>query len=229
MKRRYKLLLIIVIGSVLTYFISFSTKKSKINLVALGDGISLGMTPYNVIGYSFNDYLKEYLEESNNLNNYNKDFCISHLTINQLKNILANNIIGQNSRLPIKQVIAQADILTIAIGEDEFADLSLKTKIKEDDIDNFIKTYENFINEIRMFYDKKIVIVSLYPAYKMSKNNTIEINDKLSKLAVKYKLKYIDILPISLNSNYYLQQTSYYMNYKAHKKISENIIRFEIL
>ena len=57
MKRRYKLLLIIVIGSVLAIVIYFQVHSSKLNLVAIGDGFSLGMTPYNVVGISFNDYL----------------------------------------------------------------------------------------------------------------------------------------------------------------------------
>ena len=62
MKRRYKLLLIIIFGALLTFLINFITVKDKINLVSLGDGFSLGMTPYNVAGPSFNDYLKENIE-----------------------------------------------------------------------------------------------------------------------------------------------------------------------
>ncbi len=62
MKRRYKLLLIILIGAILTIFINSLRVTSKTNLTSIGDGFSIGMTPYNVAGTSFNDYLKEKLE-----------------------------------------------------------------------------------------------------------------------------------------------------------------------
>ena len=65
LKRRYKLLLIILIGGALTFLINTTQVKSKIDLVSIGDGLSLGMTPYNVAGNSFNDYIKEYLENKN--------------------------------------------------------------------------------------------------------------------------------------------------------------------
>ena len=78
MKRRYKLLLIILLGVIFTFLINFITVKDKINLVSLGDGFSLGMTPYNVAGPSFNDYLKENLENKNKLGTYNNEFSIAH-------------------------------------------------------------------------------------------------------------------------------------------------------
>ena len=62
LKRRYKLLLIILIGGAITFLINTTSVKSKIDLVSIGDGLSLGMTPYNVAGNSFNDYIKEYID-----------------------------------------------------------------------------------------------------------------------------------------------------------------------
>ena len=62
MKRRYKLILIIVLGAILTFIINSLRVSSKTNFMAIGDGFSVGMTPYNVAGTSFNDYLAEKLE-----------------------------------------------------------------------------------------------------------------------------------------------------------------------
>lgn len=62
MKRRYKLILIIVLGAILTFIINSLRVSSKTNFMAIGDGLSVGMTPYNVAGTSFNDYLAEKLE-----------------------------------------------------------------------------------------------------------------------------------------------------------------------
>ena len=82
MKRRYKLLLIILIGAILTFIINSLRITTKTNFVAIGDGVSIGMTPYNVAGKSFNDYFKEKLELKNDLASYNYDFSYQYLTIN---------------------------------------------------------------------------------------------------------------------------------------------------
>ena len=57
-KRRYKLLFIILLGIILAIIINTTSIKSKTDLVSLGDSLSIGMTPYNVAGTRFNDYLK---------------------------------------------------------------------------------------------------------------------------------------------------------------------------
>lgn len=224
LKRRYKLLIIIVVGVIITFFINTSSTKQKVDLVSLGDSLSVGMTPYNVAGTSFNDYLKKHLEDKNKLGSYNNEFAINHLRIHELNDYLKENKLGNFTRVPIKQVLAKADIISIAIGIDEFADISLYEDISNNLIDNYILEMNTLLKNIREFYDKEIIIVSLYPAYNFNKNDALEINAKLSQLAVEYKCKYLDILAYSLNKNYFLDNTSYYMNYLAHEKIANKII-----
>lgn len=64
-KRKYKLLIILLISAFLTYLIYFFNKSEKINLVAIGDGISSDETSFNIDDISYNDYLKEYFENKN--------------------------------------------------------------------------------------------------------------------------------------------------------------------
>lgn len=220
MKRRYKLLLIIVSGIIITIIINSITLKNKITLVSLGDGFSLGMTPYNVAGSSFNDYLKEILDENNKLDEYNNEFSQAHLKIHELNEILEDNTLGKFTRIPIKQTIAKAEILTISIGLDELADASLEGNITIDILENYLKEYNNLLETIRNFYDKKIIIIGLYPAYNFDRNDAIEVNNSLKKLAGKFNSQFLDILPFYLNNEYFLDKTSYYMNYKAHEKIA---------
>ena len=198
--------------------------KTKINLVAIGDGLALGMTAYNVVGPSFNDYLSEYLENKNILNDYNKEFCSSHLSSEKLNYWLEKNEIGLKTKKPIKQVIERANILTIAIGLDEFADLSLRNVEYDDYIEKFILNYKNILNIITSFYDEKIIILGIYPAYNLNQNTVININKKIQALALNYNIKYLDLLPMSLNKKYYLQPTSYYLNYQAQQKIADDIL-----
>ena len=223
MKRRYKLLLIIVIGAALTILINFITVKSLVNLVSIGDGFSLGMTPYNVAGPSFNDYLKDKLENKNKLDSYNNEFSKAHLTIHELNEYMEDNTLGKFTRNPIKQTIASADIITLSIGLDEFADLSLQNNLTTEKMENYISEVEKFLQTIREFYDKKIIIIGLYPAYKFDQSDAYEINNNLKKLAGKYNCQFLDITAYYLNDEYYLDKTSYYLNYKAHQLIAENL------
>ena len=222
MKRRYKLLLIILIGAILTIFINSLRVTSKTTLTSFGDGLSIGMTPYNVAGTSFNDYLKEKLETKDDLKSYNNEFSYVHQTIHELNEHLNNNDYGK-TRTPIKQIIAKSDLLTLAIGVDEFASKSQVEEITSEIIDNYIADMNIFLKNIREFYDKQIIVIGVYPALQFSKKDAVEVNSKLKVLCGKYDATFLDILATSLHEEYYLEKTSYYMNYLAHKDISKGL------
>lgn len=194
--------------------------KNKITLVSIGDSFSLAMTPYNVVGTSYSDYLKEMYEEENKLESYNNDFAINNLRVYELNNYLEKNVIGSISKIPIKQILAKAEIITIAIGVDEMSSKSLEQSIDEDIIDKYLKEMEILLKSIRDFYDNNIILIGLYPAKKFDINDVIIVNKGLNKLCGKYKVNFIDILTDSLNKDYYFSNNSYYMNYKVHKKIA---------
>lgn len=219
MKRRYKLIIIIILGIIVTIFINSLRITSKVSFTTLGDGISIGMTPYNVSGISFNDYLKERLENQNNLSYYNSDFSYKHQTINELNNHLKNNDILKE--IPFKQVIAKSNLITIAIGNDEFAEKSLVEDISYELVNNYLNEYEELLKNIREFYEKDIIVIGLYPAFNFQKKDVIEVNSKLKTICGKYDVYFLDILALSLNANYYLDNNSYYFNYIAHKEISK--------
>lgn len=223
MKRRYKLLLIILIGAILTIFINSLRVTSKTTLTSFGDGLSIGMTPYNVAGTSFNDYLKEKLETKDDLESYNNEFSYVHQTIHELNEHLNNNDYGKTTRTPIKQIIAKSDLLTLAIGVDEFASKSQVEEITSEIIDNYIDDMNIFLKNIREFYDKQIIVIGVYPALQFSKKDAVEVNSKLKVLCGKYDATFLDILATSLHEEYYLEKTSYYMNYLAHKDISKGL------
>lgn len=223
MKRRYQLLLIILIGIILTIIINSFHIISKTNITALGDGLSAGMTPYNVVGTSFNDYLKEKLEKENNLSNYNYEFSYVHQTIHELNEHIEENNYGKTTKTPIKQIIAKSDIVTISIGMDEFVSISLVDKINDEMIYNYLKEMDNLLSKIREFYKKDIIVIGLYPANNLTKKDVIEINFNLKKICGKHNAHFIDIIALSLNEEYYLEKNSFYMNYLAHKEIAKMI------
>lgn len=225
MKRRYKLLLIILFGVIFTILINSTTIENKITLVSIGDGVSLGMTAYEMFGYSYNDYLEEHLTSKNMLQSYNNEFSIEHLTIEELYDILEDNKYGKKTKIPIKQTLAKAEIITLCIGMDEFVDLSIKNKLNEERIEKNLKYYSEVLKNIRLFYDKKIIIVGLYPVYNLDKNTIYDINQKIQSIASTNKAKFLDIMAISMNPEYYVNDISYYMNYKGHKAIFNQLLK----
>ena len=192
---------------------------SKSSLTALGDGLSIGMTPYNVVGTSFNDYLKDKLK----IDTYNIEFSYSNQTIHELNEHLSKNAMGKISKVPIKQTIAKSSIITLAIGIDEFASKSLTEEISHELIDTYLIEINNFLTSVRQFYDKDIIVIGLYPANDFAKKDAIEVNSKLKAICGKHNAFFLDILALSLDEKYYLEESSYYINYKAHNKIFKEL------
>lgn len=218
MKRRYKLILIIIIGVILTIIINSINSVNKITFTALGDGVALGNTSYDVVGLSFNDYLKERLDSNNLLETFNNEFSINNITVTELYNYLDNNVDGSRTKIPIKQTIASSDYVTIAIGMDE-----LNNNLSDEIINKYLNNMESLLKDIRVFYKKDIILLSLYKSDKLSKNNVVSINNKLKVICGKYDAYFIDVLGLSLNNKYFLDANSYYLNYLAHKEIAKEI------
>ena len=222
MKRRYKLLIIIIIGSIMAILIHNDKKNDKVTLVAIGDSLSVALTPYGVNGTSFTDYLYEELSKQNKLKNYNYDYSYNHLTIKELNELIEKNNV--DSGIPIKQLLSKANVITIAIGIDELADISIKRDIDNEDINNYITEYEIFLQSIREFYHNRIYLIGLYQVYSLTRNNIIDLNKKLRILSGKYNAYFIDIFPYTLDKDYYFSNDNYFLNYRIHKKISSIIL-----
>lgn len=192
------------------------------NIVTLGDGISTGETAYDVTGYSFNDYLRDYHEETGTVEEYIKEFSIKGETTETLKTKISNNYTLESTNTKIQQAIAEAKILTIAIGMDELNQKNLKSK----QIDQYIENMDKILTVIRIYNNKDIFLISLYPTAVLNKEKVQEINRKLKELSTKHRVTYIDIENITENKEYFFSSNSYYLNYKGHRYISEQIQSF---
>lgn len=192
------------------------------NIVTLGDGISTGETAYDVTGYSFNDYLRDYYEETGTVEEYIKEFSIKGETTETLKTKISNNYTLESTNTKIQQAIAEAKILTIAIGMDELNQKNLKSK----QIDQYIENMDKILTVIRIYNNKDIFLISLYPTAVLNKEKVQEINRKLKELSTKHRVTYIDIENITENKEYFFSSNSYYLNYKGHRYISEQIQSF---
>ena len=213
-----QIILTIFIGILMAFIIYKITYHEEMNFLALGDGISLGLTAYNVKGYSYNDYLKDYFEDNTILREYISDFASVDETSKSLLNKISNNEVASNN-MTIQQAISKAKIITISLGMDELN--NLKT-LKSKNISEYLTNMEKIIKMIRNINkNNQVIITSLYETFKLSKDNVLKINSELNNLTNKYNLKFVDISDVVLHKEFYMMPYNYYLNYKGHEYISE--------
>lgn len=219
---RKKIILTILVGSVLTFFIYKIFYHEDMNIMTLGDGVGTGLTAYNVKGYSYNDYLKDYYEKNSILKEYITEFSNAEETTETLILKLQNNYTLESTGLSITQAISKAKILTVSIGMNE---LSHKMEIETEEIETYINNIEKIFKLLRIYNKKEIFLTSLYETSFLNNTKVTEINNRLKQLCDTYQVYYIDITDILKNKEYIFNNTSFYFNYRGHRYISEEILK----
>ena len=219
---KYKILIIIILGTLFTSIIYFHTDKDNLNILALGDGISTGMTSYHIEGYDYNEYLSEYLNENKRLENYYKNFNEVDETASNLVNKINNNIESIDKKIKIKQAIKEADIITISLGMDELNNYAKKNNLGSTKINGYLQKYDEVLKKIRKFNNKKIYLIGLYDTNLINKAKVNKINEELKNLAKQYDTTFIDIEDITENKEYF-SGNDYYINYKGQEYIFNKI------
>ena len=217
-----KIIIITLVSSMLSILIYFYTKKEEINIVAIGDAISLGMTPYNIKGYSFNDYLKEKYNSNRELHSY-YEYASVGKTVKELTYEIKENksLIINDKKQGIQQIINNANILTITIGMDELSE----DKITLDIIKDYLKDMEELLKLIKSLNNKKVIVTGLYTIKKKELLSINKINTSLRELCSSYNFIFIDISTILTDNNYYFEPNNYYLNYLGNKAIYSEIIK----
>lgn len=219
---RKKIILTILVGSVLTFFIYKIFYHEDMNIMTLGDGVGTGLTAYNVKGYSYNDYLKDYYEKNSILKEYITDFSNAEETTETLILKLQNNYTLESTGLSITQAISKAKILTVSIGMNE---LSHKMEIETEEIETYLNNIEKILKLLRIYNKKEIFLTSIYETSFLNNTKVTEINNRLKQLCDTYQVHFIDITNILKNKEYIFNNTSFYFNYRGHRYISEEILK----
>ncbi|MDE5540145.1 MAG: hypothetical protein K2J20_06655 [Bacilli bacterium] len=216
-----KLIIITLLGAIISIIIYFYTRSDEITIVALGDGLSIGMTPYDIEGYSFNDYLKEDYTNKHKLKNYYYEFAQAKCTIKELIYDIKENksLIIKNEKVEIQRAINEADILTIAIGLDELAGNKITTSIKNEFQDNITE----LLSMIKMLNHNKVIVLGIYQTTNQDALTIAKINAIIRDVALSNSFTFIDITSLSANSKYFLDKKSHYINYEGHKAIYKEI------
>ncbi len=240
-----KLLFIFISCIIITLVIYATINTTKINYLSLGDGIALGINPYDQKDYGYSDYLKDYLKSSKKLKNY-YNFSKEDLRIIDLIDMLEDNSTIKNNKksISINEAINNADIITIALGSTDIYNKLKLNNIKYlytetsdifEFIDKTIKEYEICIKNIKKIYHKdNLILIGLYNPIVNNEyinNKKIEeifnyIDQKLQQVTDKYNLKYINTNKlINRNSIYFPNPNSIHINKKGYNLIYKEILK----
>ncbi len=222
---KHKIILIILFGTIFTTLIYFNTKNENKSYLALGDGISTGMTPYHIEGYNYNDYLVENLKNQNKIHNYYKKYNeVDETTKSLLHKLDTNKKIAENN-ITINQAIKKSLIITISLGMDELNNFASKNILTNSYIKNYIENYEQIIKKIKKISSGKIYIIGLYKTNFLSETKLEYANQLLKELANKENISFIDIKEITNYPKYFNINKNYYPNYKGQYYIYEKILK----
>ena len=215
-----KLILISLLGGILSVIIYFFTQNNEIIITTIGDGLTSGMTSYGIEGFSFNDYLKEDYTNKHELNYY-IEYANANQTVKELIYDIKENkkVKMLQKEIELKQAISKADILTIAIGMDELANIKINRAIKEE----FLHDMDELLSMIKMLNQNKVIVVGLYTWGKNDFLTIEKLNASLRDITLTNGFEFIDINKIMMEKNYYLTTDSYYINYLGHKRIYEEM------
>ncbi len=220
------------------------TFNNKLDYLALGDELVLGITPFNDFNKSYSDYFSTYLNNKNKLKTYIKKFSKKGYHITDLINDMKNNkeLKINKNKVNINQVISNSDIITISIGQSEISDL-LKSNYKNsklknkneiyNKIDDLISDYVVLLNKIRKINDSEIYIIGYYNPLKNTNQKTLKelneifnyINERFTSLEENKNIYYIKINEGIDNKDYYIPNYKIpYPSLEGYNYISNQII-----
>lgn len=224
MKRKYKILIIILVSTLFTFLIYRSFYSNKVRLVALGDGIASGETAYKIDGISYNDYIKDFFEDKRLLKSYNFSYAYKNHKLSDFLEELKSNRLNVTTNLYAKQILNKADIITINFGEEELSKYGVTDKITLEVIEDYIKDYDYLLSELKDITEARIYVIGFYENAYLTKQDVILLNSKLANIVKKNNYNFINVSDLLINKEYYLTNNTIYFNYRAHKNIAEMIL-----
>lgn len=206
MKLKIALFFSIVILSI--FLIYLSTIDKSISYVAIGDFLTVGVTAGEEENHSFTDYVYEYLNEKNVVNEYIKDFSDNtYRTTDLIRDIKDNKKITiDNKERTLKNVLIKADLLTVSVGTNDVISIMASENINNnfyDYLDSILVDMDELFGLVRQYCKEDIIVIGYYNPYygnRRYESAFSYMNTKVSYLANKYNIKYVDIYNLYENN-----------------------------
>lgn len=195
MKRKYKIVLIAFISSLMTCLVYYYNRNTQITIVSFGDGVADGITNNNMNGISYNYYLKEYTSKNASLIDYSK----KNYKLLEFYEDYNNNLDY------IRQKVHKGNIVTIFFGEEELSKLAILNDLNNAIVDEYMEVYDSLIKIITNDTNGKVYIFGLYDNAYLNNEKIIYINKKIINISEKYQCIYINTNDAVSTNSIYLQ------------------------
>ncbi len=214
MNKYIKILILFVTLVLVLGIYKYFNQSKKINYLPLGDSIAEGMNSYFEIGYSYTDYIRDYLKEHNKLGFYTKSFTKSGYKTADLKRDIDDNRVIEidGKKVYLKEALRESDLVTLTIGANDFISKynlqNFTSKIAntaeaKKNTDIAIENLKDLISIIRTYAKNRIIITGYFnpfPRLTEQKEMIDEIvkyfNYSIEQYCEEEGLEYIDFFDI---------------------------------
>ena len=203
-KKRYKLLIIIIIALFIISFIYLKFYRSHEYYVSIGDYLSVSEIN-GAISKNYNDIFhdKNKIKQIKFYNEYLNSSKLLSMLESDYKNI--------------SDYLKNSKYIIINVGNYE---LNSYKNLNEENIIDYLNNMHNVLYKVRKISNSKIFIINLY-----NRSNKFElVNKKLFDYSKKYDLKYIDLNKLEFDK-YYVICDKYYLNSKGMNKIGNFLLK----
>ena len=219
-----KKVILILILFLTCYFIYNKTIDEKIYYLTIGDFLSKGVNSDGTLTYGYGEYIKDYLQDKKQLNEYNKTFTDSSYRIIDIIKIIEYNEKKEDQSL--NYLIKKADIITISLGMNElYSKIENNTNSIYTYIDEMINNYNKIFEYIDLFHSKKVFVLGYYNVFEKDNDIFEYANYKLKDICNKYNFMFLDLSKLFNNNPLYFDKKATFIpNYLGYEKISQIII-----
>lgn len=240
-KMKHKKLAFMIGLCLIIYAIYFFFQDSKINYIALGDSLSLGMNAYGETGYGYSDYIASYLEREGQLKSYSKDFAGAGYRIADLEHQLETNqlVTTKKGELSLKKCLRESQLVTLSIGgNDLLSSLNISSldidALDEESIlqmiDETLKHLDQLFKQLRKYVKGDIVFIGYYNPFH-STTLPIEriftyLNYNLEEICQKYDIDFVNTYTLfKQNKDYLPNPTNIHPSTQGCEAIAKQIIK----
>ncbi|MGM9882203.1 MAG: SGNH/GDSL hydrolase family protein [Bacilli bacterium] len=206
------------------YFIYNITIDKKIFYLTIGDFLSRGINEFGVVSYGYNDYIRDYLNSSNKLKEYNKVFTDNDYQVEDILRILEYN--EKKEGYSLNRLIKEADIITISLGMNEiYYKINKGNQNTYTYIDKMINNYNTILTYVNKFHHDKVYVLGYYNSLGREEDIFNYANYKLKEICTKQNVIYVDLSQILDNNPKYLPKLpNFNPNIAGYEKISQIIV-----
>lgn len=199
------------------YVVYNVTEDNRVNYMAIGDGI--------VFGYK--DLISDYLMDSKKLDNFNDSFVNCDYRITDLINKIKYNdyVVLDNKRVYINQVLKEADIITLSIGNNElYYKISLNNEGIYEYIENMLYDMDILFKEINRYNHRLVFVTGVYNYFGGNSDLIDYVNLKIKRMAIEEGFVFIDIDFLNNRYDFFDETKGIWPNMSGYNKIFQIIL-----